>query len=103
VESSIKSDVKRSEKAKLVDATSRKDRLSIEVTSARAKVQALYFPGELLAAIKAGYPELRLKLKSEIARRVTRIDILFDGKIPTGTTITLINGYKNFLLFQKER
>jgi DNA invertase Pin-like site-specific DNA recombinase len=88
-------------KAKLVEATFRKENLAAEVTSVRAKFSAIQSPEELLALIKSGNPELRLKLKAEIGKRISRIDIEFEDRKPVRATITLINGSRNFLLFEK--
>ena len=78
-----------------VDATSRKEKLAAEVNGARSKLQALYSPEELLKAIRAGNPELRLKLKNEIASRVKRIDIDFNERV---AIIMFSNGFQNVLL-----
>jgi hypothetical protein len=45
---------------------------------ARSKAAALHDPAELLDAIRAGDPELRLKLKAEIRKRIRSIDLSFD-------------------------
>jgi hypothetical protein len=58
--------------AQLVDATARKERLTAEVATARSKSQALYTSEALIDAIRSGDPERRLKLKAEIAKRISR-------------------------------
>jgi hypothetical protein len=58
--------------AQLVDATARKERLTAEVATARSKSQALYSSEALIDAIRSGDPERRLKLKAEIAKRISR-------------------------------
>jgi hypothetical protein len=89
------------EKSKLVEAVTRKEKITSEVARARSKLQALYSPEALKEAIKAGKnPELRLKLKNEIAKRVSRIDIEFKDRKPVRAVITMINAYKSFILFQ---
>jgi DNA invertase Pin-like site-specific DNA recombinase len=65
------------EKTALAEAVSRRRELESTVTEARRKVQALYSPEQLLAAIRAGDTGLRLRLKEEIQKRVTRIDVYF--------------------------
>jgi hypothetical protein len=87
--------------AKVATLTAQRDSLSSDIKSSRATVEALYRPEELLAVIQSGQnPELRLKLKSEIAKRVARIDIEFQDRKPHMATITLINGWRDFILFQ---
>jgi DNA invertase Pin-like site-specific DNA recombinase len=88
------------EKARLVEATTRKEKHAAEVASARSKVQALHSPEELIQAIRAGNPELRMKLKAEIAKRVKRIDIQFEDRKPLAAEIIFINDYHQFLVFQ---
>jgi DNA invertase Pin-like site-specific DNA recombinase len=88
--------------SKLVDASSRQEKFAAEVASERSKLAAIYSPDELREAIKGGKnPDLRLKLKNEIARRISRIDISFTEKgKPDQAIITLINGYQDVILFE---
>ena len=71
----------------------------------RSKCESLYSPEKLLQLVNADAhtPEvfdIRLRLKSEIAKRVSRIDINFKDSKPEMATITLVNGFKDFILFQ---
>jgi DNA invertase Pin-like site-specific DNA recombinase len=90
-------------KVKLVEAISRKEKLATEVASVRAKFSAIQSSDELLALIKSGNSELRLKLKSEIAKRVSRIDVEFENRKPVRAVIKLINGFTDFILFQSSK
>jgi DNA invertase Pin-like site-specific DNA recombinase len=66
------------EKLALGDLTSRSEKLAAGLAEARAKAAALHDPAELIEAIRSGTkPELRLRLKSEIRKRVRRIDLSF--------------------------
>ena len=86
-------------KSKLIDATSREEKLASEVNRARAKVAALHSSEELIQMIRDGDPDRRLRLKSLIAQRVSRIDIEFaDGK-PRQAIVRLINGFTDVILF----
>jgi DNA invertase Pin-like site-specific DNA recombinase len=68
-----------SEKAKQSDATSRKEKLAAGLAMARSKAAALLRPEELIEAIHSGTdPEMRLRLKTEIKKRIKRIDMAFD-------------------------
>jgi hypothetical protein len=76
------------QKAQLVEYQVRKERLAVAVVSARAAAE-LYSPEALKEAIRSGDANLRLKLKLEIAKRVSRIDVKFDETVLTaGGTIT---------------
>ena len=58
------------ENARTVEYQARKESLSGAIVSARTTAEALYNPEALTEAIRSGDPELRLKLKSEIAERI---------------------------------
>jgi DNA invertase Pin-like site-specific DNA recombinase len=67
------------ERAKLRDYASRKEKLAAALAEVRSNAAALHAPEELVEAIRSGKnPELRLKLKAEIRKRISRIDICFD-------------------------
>jgi hypothetical protein len=53
--------------------------LGVHTTPSRSKAAVLHDPEELLEIIRSGSnPELRLRLKTEIAKRVARIDVVFE-------------------------
>jgi hypothetical protein len=57
---------------------SRKEKLAASLAAARSKAEALHAPEDLLAIIRSGnHPEMQLLLKAEIAKRVSRIEVLF--------------------------
>jgi hypothetical protein len=105
---------------KLQEANQKIARMSLErealdsdIKSAKAAAEALYRPEELLKAILGGDPSLRLRLKSEIAKRVSRIDLTFNATVLTsgevnvtpgiGKTvarISFINGAFRWIFFQ---
>jgi hypothetical protein len=80
--------------------------------SARAKASALYSVEDLKTAIRAGdKPELRLKLKAEIRKRVASINFSFDSVTLGGTfhghrdptaEIRFVNGNRRFIILHGE-
>ena len=88
--------------ADLAILTQRKDALTAEVDAEQSKCEALYTPEKLLELVtgKSQSPDLRLRLKTEIAKRISRIDIEFKDRTPIQATITLINGFLDFILFR---
>ena len=60
---------------------------------ARSRATALESPEDLLAIIRSGDPEMRLKLKSEIRKRISRIEVSFglDG-FEAVADVKFING-----------
>ena len=74
------------EKLALGDLSAREEKLAGALSEARSRAAALHDPEELLAAIRsssARRPELRLRLKAEIRKRIKRIELSFGGKIYT--------------------
>jgi DNA invertase Pin-like site-specific DNA recombinase len=70
------------EKLALGDLSAREEKLAGALSEARSRAAALHDPEELIAAIHSGSarrPELRYRLKTEIAKRVRRIDLHFSG------------------------
>ena len=66
------------EKLALGDLSVRQEKLARALAEARSKVAPLHSPEELIAAIRPGTkPELRLRLKAEIDKRLSRIDLFF--------------------------
>lgn len=80
------------ENARMVEYQTRKEILIAEVASARSKAQALYSPEDLVNAIRSGNPELRLKLKAEIAKRILRIEINWNKDGTIFCRIIFVNG-----------
>ena len=66
-----------SEEAKLADLIGRKEKLAASLAMARSRATALESPEDLLAIIHSGDPAMRLKLKSEIRKRISRIEVSF--------------------------
>jgi DNA invertase Pin-like site-specific DNA recombinase len=99
-------------KAQAVEYQARKEKLLAAVVNARASTEAFYSPEALKEAIRSGDADLRLKLKSEIAKRVSRVDFKFDEAVLTagGTItnetvarITFINGATKWIYFAGEK
>jgi len=66
----------------LATLTETKERLQSNVDAAIALIEPLYSPQTLLELIRQGSPEsetLRLKLRSEIAKRVSKISVMFNA------------------------
>jgi len=92
------------ERARLGDFTSRQETLAAALAMARSKAAMLHAPEELLDAIHAGNPELRLKLKAEIRKRISRIDLAFDEEVwDVVIDVKFINGAIRGILFKDER
>jgi hypothetical protein len=86
---------------KVATLTAERDAFTSAINSARSQADALYHPQELLKAIAAGDPELRLKLKSEIAKRISRIDLTFkEEPWDVIADIKFINGAIRGILFR---
>jgi len=85
----------------IVPLAAQKDALQAKVDSERAKCKALHKPEELLSLINS--PEagdLRLRLRSEIAKRVGRITVTFagfTGKI--AAALFYVNGVQRTTIF----
>jgi hypothetical protein len=87
--------------ARQVDYTSRRDILAAAVASARSRAAALHSPEELLDALRSGSPELRLKLKAEIAKRIRAIELSFEeDDFETVADVKFINGAIRGILFK---
>jgi len=61
-------------------------------------------PEDLLALIRSGDPEMRLKLKAEIRKRISRIEVSFglDG-FEAVADVRFINGVVRRIIFDGER
>lgn len=58
----------------------------------------------MLAAIRSGDPELRLKLKAEIRKRISRIEVSFDlDGFEAVADIRFVNGVVRGVIFDDER
>jgi hypothetical protein len=89
------------DEARVTDLEADRTRLQLTVEAARAKSTALYTPEALVDLIRAGTPEAneaRLRLRSEIRKRVERIEFIFTARyrIPgitgIGVRIEFVNG-----------
>jgi hypothetical protein len=89
------------EKAGLGESTSRSEKLAAILAGERSKASALHAPEELLERLKSGNdPELRLRLKMEIKKRIAKIEVSFDmshiddprDRLDYGVLIRFING-----------
>ena len=71
---------------------------------ARSRATALESPEDLLAIIRSGDPEMRLKLKSEIRKRISRIEVSFglDG-FEAVADVKFINGVQRGIILDGER
>jgi hypothetical protein len=82
--------------------TEQKKALEAKVDAARSACEALYTPEKLLELVRQADSSeaynLRLRLRSEIAKRVSKIDIDFKKWL---AVITLANGFREFVLFQR--
>jgi DNA invertase Pin-like site-specific DNA recombinase len=92
------------EEAKLAACTGRRESLASGLAMARSRATALESPEDLLALIRSGDPELRLKLKAEIRKRISRIEISFglDG-FQAVADVKFINGVVRGIIFDGER
>lgn len=95
------------DEARAAELTAAKDTLTSAVATARAKSETLYNPQALLELIRSGTPQandVRLRLRSEIKRRVEKIYLSFGnaGMQANDTIISVIffvNGAKKIMLF----
>jgi hypothetical protein len=66
------------------------------------KADALYSPGHLVAMIAAGDPAMRLNLRTELGRMISRIDFHFAIEPDRITiTVTFINDVQRTTKFRK--
>jgi hypothetical protein len=91
------------EKAALGDLSSRRENLAANLAAARSRAAALHDPEELLDAIRSGDPELRLKLKTEIRKRIHSIDLCFeDDWFDVVADVKFINGAIRGIFFEDD-
>jgi hypothetical protein len=92
------------ETAKLVDYSGRKEKLAAKLAEGRSKAAALETPEDLLSVIHSGDPEMRLKLKAEIRKRISRIEVSFglDG-FEAVCDIRFVNGVQRGTILDGER
>jgi DNA invertase Pin-like site-specific DNA recombinase len=104
---------------KLVQLSTQRDELSKTIESSRKSAEALYSPQELLNLIHQNDKEVRLRLKAEIRKRITRIDLRFDATILTSTgkeiehvtpgkakvlaKILFVNGIERMIVFRDDK
>lgn len=74
--------------AALVD---QRNRLEGEISREEAKTHALYHPEEMLALFASASVEMRLRARTEIRKRVSRIMVDFSGDLPL-ITVSFVNG-----------
>jgi DNA invertase Pin-like site-specific DNA recombinase len=85
-------------KAKLLTLRGRANELRGTVEAARARSDALHSPAELLARIAAQDTETRLALKTQIAKRVSKIEVYFAERRSPVVRCTFTNGCTKFVL-----
>jgi hypothetical protein len=92
------------EQAKLVDYSGKREKLAASLAAARNRATALESPEDLLALIHSGNPELRLRLKAEIGKRNSRIEVSFglDG-FEAVANVKFINGVQRGIILDGER
>ena len=84
--------------ARVLDLEGQKNASALILESAKSKNQALHTPEEMLKLV--GQPDLRLRLRAEIRRRIARLDFDFSqGKLPV-VFIWFINGSNRALDFR---
>jgi len=96
------------DEARAVTLEAEKTRLGHIVDAARAKCNALHSPEAFLALIAAGDNETRLRLRTEIRRRVRRIEFTFNATFLANTElarggwtmvrISFVNGVERAML-----
>jgi hypothetical protein len=92
------------EQAQLADCTRKHENLAARLAEARSRAAALESPEDLLAVIRSGDPEMRLKLKTEIPKRIGRIEISFglDG-FEAVADVRFINGVQRGTILDGEQ
>jgi hypothetical protein len=72
------------EKLALGDYSGRREKLAARLSEERSKAAALHDPEALIEAIRSGnHPELRLRLKTKIRERISKIEVTFaDKEVP---------------------
>jgi hypothetical protein len=96
------------DEARVAELESQRDALHLTVEAARAKSATLHSPEALLALIAAGDNETRLRLPTEIRRRVRRIEFTFNATFLANTElarggwtmvrISFVNGVERAML-----
>ena len=79
--------------ARLLELQAERSRLEAEAGRIKSRSSVIDHPEELLAAIQSrdGSNDTRLRLRAEIRRRVSRIDVSFDAQIITTTGEPILN------------
>jgi hypothetical protein len=92
------------EQARLADCTRKHENLAAGLAAARSRATALESPEDLLAVMRSGDPEMRLKLKAEIRKRISRIEVSFDcDGFQAVCDIEFINGMQRGIILDGER
>jgi hypothetical protein len=84
--------------------TGRKEKFAASLPMARSRAMALESPEDSLAIIRSGDPEIRLKLKSEIRKRVSRTEVScgLDG-FEAAAEVKFINGVQRGIILDGKR
>jgi hypothetical protein len=100
------------DEARVATLETEKTRLHVTVEAARAKCNALHSPAALLSLVASGDNETRLRLRTEIRRRVSRIEFTFDASFFGATDlrgggwtvvrIRFVNGAERAIVFKGE-
>ena len=79
--------------ARLIELQAERSRLEAEAARIKSRSSVIDRPEELLAAIQSrdGSNDTRLRLRAEIRRRVSRIDVTFGAQIITSTGEPILN------------
>jgi hypothetical protein len=86
--------------ARLSLLAEKRDALQLTLDAARARAEALHSPAELLSKIAARDAATRLALKTQIARRVAKIEVHFNRANSRVARVTFTNGAVKFVLIQ---
>lgn len=82
----------------IMTLSAQKDALAARLDAERAKCQALHKPADLLALINSpGSKDIRMRLRTEIAKRVAKIGVMF-GANGIAAVISYINGVDHMVV-----
>jgi hypothetical protein len=89
-------------RSRIVTLTEQQYRLEGLISLESMKADALYSPEDLIAMIRSGDPAMRLSLRAELRRVISRIDLDFATEPDRITiTVTFINDVKRETKFRK--
>jgi hypothetical protein len=75
------------DEARVLELSAERDAQALILESAKAKSEALYSPEELLKLIGKQDNDVRLRLRTEIRRRISRIEFVFNATIAGNTDL----------------